>query len=224
MVLAMASIPRRILSKARRAAMKVRPAADTPYATHTPILMGIGRSQKIRKVLELGSGPYSTAIFLDREVFPDLESLVSYEDDPEWLPVVQAAVGDDPRLDLRMVNAVRESVPDDISDFDLIFIDDSRSPAERSQTIASVREKHPRAIVAIHDYEQRPYRAAARGFDQRHVVGTFTPQVGVCYNNSANVDEDALFLALRRIESSATLAPHLRDEWLEVLTRESARS
>jgi len=170
-----------LASRARARALRIRPVSETPYATHMPVLMALAPVIRPRRVLELGSGPFSTALFLDREVFADLERLVSYEDDPEWERVVRDAVGTDPRLDFRMVEVVRTSVPEDLNQFDLIFIDDSRTPTERSETIRTVRERAPRGVVMIHDYEQRAYRTASKGFDDRVAITTFTPQVGVCW-------------------------------------------
>ena len=66
---------------------------------------------KVRSVLELGSGPFSTSLFLDRRVFPDLEKLTSYEDDLRWAALVAERVGTDPRLDFRVVESVSHSVP-----------------------------------------------------------------------------------------------------------------
>lgn len=179
----MSTRARRVASSARMRLLRVRPVNATPYGTHLPVLIALASVIRPRRVLELGSGTFSTALFLDREVFSTLEVLESYEDDHEWAAAVQSAVGQDPRLDLRMVPAVKTSVPEDLASFDLIFIDDSRTPAERSETIRRVEERHPRGLVLIHDYEQRSYRVAARGFDNRRAFRVFTPQVGVCWND-----------------------------------------
>src|SRR5439155_25567212 len=42
------------------------------YATHLPILVGLSQSLKVKRVLELGSGMYSTLTFLDSNLFPEL--------------------------------------------------------------------------------------------------------------------------------------------------------
>ena len=63
---------------------------DDPYATHLPVLREIGAMRPIRRVLEFGAGMYSTPLFLDRTAYPDLEVLVSVEDDWEWLQRIKA--------------------------------------------------------------------------------------------------------------------------------------
>jgi predicted O-methyltransferase YrrM len=214
-----------MISEARAAAhtlrkhlLRVRPMSQTPYATHLPILAALARIYSIRRVLELGSGPYSTSLYLDRRVFPDLEVLVSLEDDFDWGRVVLDAVGEDARLDLRMVSAVREAVPKDLSGFDLIFVDDSRTSAERSATIASVFRASPSGIVVVHDYEQRCYRVAARGFSRRFIFSTFTPQVGVCWN-SAGISPERLRQARSLIDRESSLAVTDVESWREILSR-----
>ena len=68
----------------------------SPYATHLPVLSAASSVMKVRSVLELGSGPFSTPLFLGRRVFPDLEKLISHEDDPRSAAVVTERVGRTP--------------------------------------------------------------------------------------------------------------------------------
>jgi hypothetical protein len=56
--------------------------ASDPYASHLGLLTRIGPG--ITQVLELGAGQYSTPLFLDRAVYPDLKRLVSIEPDRKW--------------------------------------------------------------------------------------------------------------------------------------------
>lgn len=165
----------------------VRPQHLLDYATHQPILIGLARIHPIRRVLELGSGQYSSKLFLDQNVFPHLEQLVSYEDDPEWRDVVLRAVGEDDRFDLRLVHAVNESLPADLEGFDMIFVDDSHGMKVRTQTMTRVADQHPRhPIVVVHDFEWRPYRhATMERFEHVVIFDTFTPQTGVCWNGKA---------------------------------------
>ena len=55
-------------------------------ATHLPVLELMKRVSNIRKILELGSGEYSTRKFLE---FPNLETLYSYEDNEEWFNIMK---------------------------------------------------------------------------------------------------------------------------------------
>lgn len=195
---------RQQLSGLRQKALGIQSISELPYATHLPVLAALAKVYPIRNVLELGAGPYSTSLFLNRVAFPSVETVTSFEDDPDWKEVVLEAVADDERLDLRMVDAVRHSVPKSLEEYDLVFIDDSRTFSERSITVKAVREAHPTGLVAIHDFEQRHYRAAASGYDHRHIFRTFTPQVGVCWFGDV-IDPADLERAHRHIDAGRGL-------------------
>ena len=81
---------------------------DTPrqlypldHASHLPVLIGIGMKSRIRRVLEIGSGPYSTPLFLNLEVFPDLTELVSVEPNAEWAQKARSYGRRDSRINHR---------------------------------------------------------------------------------------------------------------------------
>ena len=212
---------RRQLSVLRTKVLGIQPVSELPYATHLPILVALARLYSVRSVLELGAGPHSTSLFLDRVAFPDMKSVTSFEDDPEWKDVVLDAVGDDDRLDLRLVDAVRYSVPSSLDGYNLVFIDDSRTLEERTVTVNTVRENKPTGLVVIHDFENRHYRAAARGYDHRYVFKAFTPQVGVCWFGDAIQMAD-LERAQRLVLSGRGLPltdVHAWDQHLADLTR-----
>lgn len=212
----MATRHRELLYQARMTLLGVRPTAELAYATHLPILVAISKVCDIRRVLELGSGVYSTPLYLDRAIFPNLVSLVSLENEPEWGATVLATAGSDSRLDLRLVTAIAPAIPESLDEYDLIFVDDSRTSAERSATIREVIRRRPTGLVAIHDFEQRSYRRAARSFGHRLIFGSFTPQVGVVWS-TANVDRSALVRARRLIDSNVSI-PHTDTEgWADAL-------
>ena len=156
-------------------------------------------------------------MFLNREVFPDLDILVSLEDDPAWEETVRLAAGPDDRLDLRTVPTVASGLPTDISEFDLIFIDDSRTCAERTSTIVNVHERNPSGIVAIHDFEQRSYRRAARLFSHRFVFRSFTPQVGIVWSG-ADVDRRELSRVRTLIDLNVKIPTSDTLRWQEALS------
>ncbi|WP_395728572.1 hypothetical protein [Nakamurella sp.] len=197
---------RRIISDARMALLGVKPVADSPYATHLPVLMGLARVRRVRRVLELGSGIHSTSIFLNRSFFPDLDHLASFEDDPVWAETVGSTAGTDSRLDLRLAPAIASAVPPDVDVFDLIFVDDSRTSAERSRTIREVGYRNPLGVVAVHDFEQRCYRRAAQRFSHRFIFGSLTPQVGLVWSR-ADVNRRDLAWIRQTIDDNASLAP-----------------
>ena len=170
-------------SAAARALGRVPPArSSNPFATHVPILVAIGCLLPVRRVLELGSGRYSTDLFLNRASFPALTKLVSLETDPEWAAQVECRHEREARLDLRVVtppmaDAIRRR---DIADVDLIFIDDSTDAASRCATISTVAQMvENNQLVVIHDFELREYQDAAKSFAWKHCFLTSNPATGV---------------------------------------------
>lgn len=214
---------RKTASSIRRRSLGIRDTHTTPFATHLPVLAGLATMAPVTRVLELGSGPYSTRLFLEIAAFPHLEALRSFEDDPDWERVVRDAAGNDARLTLTLVDAVRTSVPRPLEGFDLIFIDDSRTFSERAQTITAVCEQSPSApLVVIHDFEHREYRRASKPFKHRFVFDSFTPQVGVCWNDAV-VDIRALEALRATITANNHLDPTDQAGWARVF-EQTARS
>ena len=164
------------------------PRALNDYATHIPILLGLSRSRRIRRVLEFGCGHYSTLTFLNRTAFPDLEGLYSVENDDSWAGTIRGAAKDE-RWTLQLVNGeIAESIADlDLEAFDLILIDDSKSSAQRAATIRAVARKQPQhPWIVIHDFEVDEYRNAASGFKYRHRFRAYNPETGVVGNRVAD--------------------------------------
>jgi predicted O-methyltransferase YrrM len=155
-----------------------------PYATHVPVLAGLARLMIVRRVLELGCGPFSTTTFLDRTAFPHLTSIDSYETSPDWVNWVRRipGVGDDRRLhvhlaDGEMARAVRRI---DFDAYDLVLVDDSTDMASRCRTIREVvKRAAPNAVIAIHDFEIREYRRSARGPHHSYAFTALVPHTGV---------------------------------------------
>lgn len=159
--------------------MSDRPRAKADYATHLPILIGLGRVLKIERVLELGTGRYSTPTFLDRSIFPSLVKLTSVENSPDWGPTIL-----DERLDVNLVIGKMASFVGGmgLESYDLIFVDDSETMEDRTATIRAISDRRPRRpIVVIHDFEIEAYQQAAK-FLHRFIFTAFTPQTGVVWN------------------------------------------
>ena len=126
---------------------------DDRYASHVRVLQALPSVIDVRRVLELGAGDYSTRVFLS---MPDLEQLTSIENDPEW---AERAATDDVRHDMRLVSGpIALNLPP-LEDYDLVFIDDSTSAADRAGTIRAVLSQ-PHPPVVIHDCEVAEYAAA----------------------------------------------------------------
>jgi len=166
------------------------PRARNDYATHIPILIGLARMREIRSVLEFGCGRYSTLTFLNRLAFPELERLMSIENDDSWAATIQEVAKDDPRWTLRVENGeISESVfALDLEAFDLILIDDSMTSTQRAATIRTVGLKQPqRPWTVIHDFEVDEYRQAASGFKYRQRFRGYNPETGVVGNRVADL-------------------------------------
>jgi len=193
------------------------PRARNDYATHLPILIGLANTREIRTVLEFGCGYYSTLTFLNRSAFPDLEQLHSIENDPAWAGDIRSSVKD-PRWSLNLVNG---EIADSFSDlnlelYDLILIDDSKTSAQRSETIRAVSSRQPqRPWIAIHDYEVAEYRKAGSDFKQRHAFKAYNPQTGIVCNNP----RDFRFIDRVLRENAKALEPDHLEAWVRCFNK-----
>jgi hypothetical protein len=158
------------------------PRAKNPYGSHIPILMICCAVFRPERILELGTGSYSTALFLNPSVCPSLKLLHSIEDDPAWLEQVRSANIPDERwkLELRQGSVSTTISRMDTSQYDLIFIDDSKSPIGRSQTVQAVYAGRPRCPVIIHDAELWRIRTRIWLRTPFVVFDAFNPQTAVC--------------------------------------------
>lgn len=129
--------------------------------TYLPVLQAIGRLLPIQRVLALGCGYYSTPCFLDRAVFPQLLTLTSFETNYGWWESVRAAVGRDDRSIILFTDWPIEKIVNyssRVDEYDLIFIDNGETMAERTAAIAAVTDHLPSGIIVIHDFEQSEYQ------------------------------------------------------------------
>lgn len=197
------------------ASMLVR-QSDEAYATHMPILAGLNRIVRPARVLELGSGLCSTPQFLDKAVFPTLETLHSIEDNASWADKVEDTIGRDPRCRLLRVPSVPAWAENaDITSYDLIFIDDSTAIADRTRTLKAVLAKaSPKAAIVVHDFEVRSYQRAVHGGFFKFVVPAFKPMTGIVTQNATLVPE---IEKLRKvILDNRHLSPSDRKRWVAV--------
>lgn len=200
---------------------RIAPRSSNDYASHIPILVGIAQGFSIRRVLELGSGPFSTPTFLNETVFIDLEQLHSYETDHSWFDKSVAACAKDRRFKPHFVNgAMSASLHEtELRQFDLIFVDDSTTTVERVETIRQLANRPFRTqLIAIHDFEVRDYRDAASTFEHKQIFRAFTPQTGVVWNGSAQLADVLKKLNRQIIKHSKRLAVDDVDGWRKVFT------
>src|SRR5438093_8812313 len=99
---------------------------NSSFATHIPVLSGLSNLWPVRRIIELGAGPHSTCNFLDRSLFPHVDRIASFENDPFWYGLVKRLVIHDRRISLRFVRGAMASAVKDISynGVDLVFVDD----------------------------------------------------------------------------------------------------
>lgn len=148
------------------------------YASHLPFLAWIGTHVRpIKSVLELGAGRYSTPMWLDRGVFPDVERVVCIEQDEVWLPQIA-----DSRLQVVHMSNVSFAENVDLDAYDLVFIDNgsgAEGEGERVHTIQAIM-RHPMVpLVVVHDWENERYRQAVEGRYDWAVLDGATPQTAL---------------------------------------------
>lgn len=144
---------------------------ENAYATHMPILIGLGVTFNITSVLEYGSGQYSTKLFLDQRVFPNLKSLVTVEPFPEWQTKATAAYGPDPRFHM-----TAGAVP--LVHYDLVFID-CEPESDKIDLISSYGKGSLNSLFVIHDSEHGPYRSALSNFSYWRDFDSYNPHTAV---------------------------------------------
>ena len=225
---------RRLRGRARKLRRKLpkRPSRRhaNPYATHLPVLIGVAAIVRPKAFLEYGSGVISTPTLLDRSMFPDLESVVSLENDAEWLDRVAAAT-DDARLELRLVDgSVRRAVAAaEVNAADMVLIDDSRAVEDRAATIEAVLDSLDPAVpttILVHDAETPEYLSLLRSKTARggslegahlFVFDAFEPHTG-CLSTDPRCTPSRLRALNRRIaRQTATTQPDDLAAWADLL-------
>ena len=156
-----------------------------PFSSHLPILIGLGKCIRVSRVLELGSGLYSSTTFLNKLAFPELTMLHSIENNIEWAEIISKKITDD-RFRYSIVNGkISDFVRDeDLSMYDVVFIDDSDNLIDRSETIKTVCSLlAPNNIIIIHDYENRTYQVNSDKVKHKFSYNFIYPNTGVLWND-----------------------------------------
>lgn len=160
---------------------------------------------------------------MNRKAFPYLERLQSVENDASWAEIVAEIARSNERSTLTFAEGeIAEAIANiDLEQFDLILVDDSKTAAQRSETIRAISAKEPRRPwIAIHDFEVRDYRRAATNFRQKYAFKVYNPWTGLVWNG---LTETRTMRALERSlkDHSKTLEPDDVKGWINALTRQS---
>lgn len=194
--------------------------AANAHATHVPVLVGLARLLNVERVVEYGCGEYSTLTFLNRSAFPGLVKLLSLENDAEWFARMAGRVSVDPRAEMRSVDGPMSLAASgvEIGGYDLVFLDDSNTVAERAATIREVTAKPADAtVVVIHDYEMAEYQRAVSGFTNRYGFDCLNPNTGVLWNNAPVTERELHSLDELIKRHAGRLQPEDVDGWIRAL-------
>jgi hypothetical protein len=160
------------------------PRSQNPYATHVPYLVGVVGLTRPRRVLELGSGVFSTLTLVEPSLCPSVELVDSYEDDLEWFESMESRLRNNGRAHLHLVSSPIASTiaAIDLNLYDLVIVDDSRTCAERSRTLRSVFSQWSSLKVSmVHDFEIDEYQHAVSCPLERMIFTGYQPCTGVLW-------------------------------------------
>jgi hypothetical protein len=156
-----------------------------PYATHLPVLRAVLKTYEPKRVLELGIGMHSTPLFLNAGV-----SLTSLETNGSWFCRAENLAD----FDIRLVDDIPASLPS-LTDYDLVFVDDSDNATDRERTIRAVLSQ-PHPLTVIHDAEVPEYRAAMKELSDPLFICAMTPHTALCWPEGADRKYTDLLAAL----------------------------
>jgi hypothetical protein len=193
--------------------------SEHPHATHIPVLVGVAAACLPERLIEFGSGNFSTLAFLDETVFPSLLRIESYENDSYWMQQMERKLAGNPRVAYRYFEGrMRGAVSGaSLAEADLIFVDDSLTGWERAHTVREVaRTCHERPITIVHDYELPGIRMACRKFEHRVAFTPFTPQSCAVWNGNPHRKALLESVAHRLKENASRLSVANARGWAKV--------
>jgi hypothetical protein len=184
------------------------------YATLIPVLIGIAEIFNPLSVLEYGAGQYSTPLFLNRDVFPRLASLLSCETSQEWIQHVQniPTVGGDGRLTWWYDYRVN---PDDRYSLVLVDSESEQGKIDLIKRCGLARK----GVVVIHDTDHGPYAEAVRNSFKGFVTfDTYNPWTTVAWNGEelSELFVDRLLSIREKIERNGYTDPTDVAQWIKI--------
>jgi len=118
---------------------------NTGCGSHQPALRALARFTKVYSAIEFGAGVYSSHLFLDKEAFPDLTSLVTFEHKKQW---ADSVANDDRRHTVVITNYRNFKGISAGMRSDFVFVD-SAPHDKRLELLDHALQLAP--IVGIHD-------------------------------------------------------------------------
>jgi hypothetical protein len=132
------------------------------YGSHVPALVSLANAFRIEYVVEYGSGRYSTPTFLNKNLFPDVVKVDSYEDDSTWgVDTVRRNPDDRLSMHLGSLASMTKSLH---MDADLVMVDtsedNSEDPARWFDTRIALIEAYKdfQGLLVVHDSNFRQIR------------------------------------------------------------------
>jgi hypothetical protein len=186
-------------------------------------LLGLASAFRIARVLEFGTGFYSTLTFLNRSAFPDVVLVESIESDPQWTAKISDAAKGDSRLRMRLMPEPIENwlqeIPLDI--WDLVLVDSSTEAARRGRLIEDLaRRRNITALVVVHDFEVSLYRNAANDFRNRVSYSAYNPCTGVVWQGDPLPAKSLKNLSRIIARYSKKLQPDDVQSWCAIFRKE----
>lgn len=125
---------------------------------HVIAMQQIAAKTKITKVAEFGMGTVSTIQLLNREMFPDVETLISFENDPHWYQKIKDQLNDVGRWNVIVCDEAK--MPQEFSKIELpdMVLVDSATVVGRIEILRylhSMENKVP--YIVLHDSEYHAY-------------------------------------------------------------------
>lgn len=207
------------VAKIRRKIFNQQLPSYNSFASHIPVLIGIGKIIQPKSVLELGPGLFSTPLFVNPVFFPNVSHITCVESEKDWYEKVQSNFIGKDMVELVFAEPnVSNYVSSIETSFDLIFIDDSLTTEERASTIKKVAQMKDlnNTVVVIHDFEVPEYQQASRLFEHRYIFQCFNPNIGVVYNGNVLSTEQLMQLEKKIYKKRWTCSVTVFENWATI--------
>lgn len=187
---------------------------DEPYSSHLPILLFLIKKNKLKHVLEVGSGYYSTK-FLGLILGSMKSKLISIEDDVNWFKNLSEDYNNNSNVDLiYSLNPSLDILRRNNPNYDLIFIDNGKKPEDRIRIIETALKLSFRYIV-IHDVQEPIYNQFIKSILRDDLafieIDTLYPHTGVIFSST---DQDNIYNLTKFIRQNKSTSVIDYDAWI----------